>query len=167
VLPSPRAIPVFSLTDHNGRAFGPTEFRDKWSLLFFGFTRCPDICPNTLGQLHAINSALKQEGGSANLQVVFISVDPKHDDTATLKNYVEYFDPAFVAATGPETELRKLTDSLFVPYSYVPIGQGDDFTVEHSGALVLVNPQGQAAAYFSPPLQVSPIVADLRALLRG
>jgi protein SCO1/2 len=163
VLPQPRLIPSFSLTDHNGRAFGPGQLQDKWSLLFFGFTRCPDICPNTLGLLHAVRTALKQD----DLQIVFVSVDPKFDSTATLKSYVEYFDPAFVAVTGPETELRTLTDNLYVPYTYVPTGQGNDYTVEHSGALVLMNPQGQAAAYFSPPLKVDPIVNDLRGLLKG
>ncbi|MGH8453652.1 MAG: SCO family protein, partial [Nevskiales bacterium] len=74
VLPQPRPIPAFNLTDHNGGAFGPSQLKDKWSLLFFGFTRCPDICPNTLGLLQAVSSALKQEGKSDDLQVVFVSV---------------------------------------------------------------------------------------------
>jgi protein SCO1 len=167
VLPQPREVPAFSLTDHNGQAFGHTQLQGRWSLLFFGFTRCPDICPNTLGLLHAVSGALKKDGKADNLQVVFVSVDPKHDNTATLKSYVEYFDPGFVAVTGSEPELRTLTDALYVPYTYVPTGKGDDYTVEHSGALVLLNPQGQAMAYFSPPLKVDPIVNDLRELVKS
>ncbi|MGH8561451.1 MAG: SCO family protein, partial [Nevskiales bacterium] len=89
------------------------------------------------------------------------------DNTATLKSYIEYFNPGFVAITGSEPELRKLTDALYMPYSYAPTGQGDDYSVEHSGALVLINPQGQAAAYFSPPLKVGPIVNDLRELVKS
>lgn len=165
VLPQPRAIPAFSLTDHNGQGFGPAQLNDHWSLLFFGFTRCPDVCPNTLGLLQAVNGALKQQGTAEPLKVVFVSVDPKYDSPAALKSYIEYFDPGFVAVTGPETELRNLTDSLYVPYSYVATGKGNDYTVEHSGALVLLNPQGQAVAYFSPPLQLRPIVDDLRLLI--
>jgi protein SCO1 len=167
VLPQPRAVPDFSLTDHNGAAFGNAQLKDHWSLLFFGFTRCPDICPNTLGLLQAVNAAMKTEASSAGFQVVFVSVDPKFDTTPVLKSYVEYFDPSFVAVSGPEQQLRLLTDSLYVPYSYVPMRNTDDYTVEHSGALVLLNPDGQAVAYFSPPLQARPIIDDLRRLSRS
>jgi protein SCO1/2 len=167
LLPGPRAIPDFHLTDHREQGFGPAQLRGQWSLLFFGFTRCPDICPNTLGLLHAVNAELKRAGGTDALRVVFISVDPAHDSPAALKNYVEYFDPAFIAVTGAEPELRKLTDALYVPFTYVPAGKDGDYTVEHSGALVLLNPRGQAVAYFSPPLQAGPIARDLRALLKG
>lgn len=167
VLPQPRPVPDFSLTDHNGAAFGNAQLKNHWSLLFFGFTRCPDICPNTLGLLQAVNAALKTEAPSSGFQVVFVSVDPKFDTTPVLKSYAEYFDPSFVAVSGPEQQLRQLTDSLYVPYSYVPTGNAGDYTVEHSGALVLLNPDGQAVAYFSPPHQVRPIVDDLRHLTRS
>jgi protein SCO1/2 len=169
VLPQPRSLPAFALADHQGRAFGPEQLRGHWSLLFFGFTRCPDICPNTLGLLQAVSAALRQEDHPAadGLQVVFVSVDPRHDTPAALKSYVEYFDPAFIGVTGPEPELQKLTGGLYMPYTYVPVGQGSDYTVEHSGALVLLNPQAQVVAYFSPPLRAASIVDDLRRLLRG
>jgi protein SCO1 len=149
--------------------FGPAQLQGHWSLLFFGFTRCPDICPNTLGLLQAVSAALRQEDHPAadGLQVVFVSVDPRHDTPAALKSYVEYFDPAFLGVTGPEPELQKLTGGLYMPYTYVPVGQAGDYTVEHSGALVLLNPQAQAVAYFSPPLRAASIVDDLRRLLRG
>ncbi len=167
LLPQPRELPAFRLTDHNGQAFQNEQLMNHWSLLFFGFTRCPDICPNTLGLLHAVNSAVKAENPSTNFRVVFVSVDPRYDTTPVLKSYVEYFDPSFVAISGPEPQLRNLTDSLYVPYTYVPTGNGDEYTVEHSGTLVLLNPQGQAVAYFSPPLQLQPIVDDLRHLTRS
>lgn len=166
VLPEPRAIPSFSLTDHKGQAFGRAQLTNHWSLLFFGFTRCPDICPNTLGLLQAVNAALGQEAVGSPLQVVFVSVDPRHDKPQVLKSYIEYFDPAFIAVTGPEDELQKLTGTLYMPYAYQPTGdQEDDYTVEHSGALVLLNPLGQAVAYFSPPLQIRAVLADLRRIL--
>jgi protein SCO1 len=169
VLPQPRALPAFALIDHRGQPFGPAQLQGHWSLLFFGFTRCPDICPNTLGLLQAVSAALRQEDHPAadGLQVVFVSVDPRHDTPAALKSYVEYFDPAFLGVTGPEPELQKLTGGLYMPYTYVPVGQAGDYTVEHSGALVLLNPQAQAVAYFSPPLRAASIVDDLRRLLRG
>lgn len=167
VLQDPRPLPAFALVDQNGQPFGLEQLRNRWSLLFFGFTRCPDICPNTLGLLHAINNALGEQARSADFQVVFVSVDPQYDSPKALKSYVEYFDPAFVAATGPEAELHKLTGALYMPYQYVPVGDADDYTVEHSGALVLLDPQGRAVAYFSPPLQVGPIADDLGRLLKG
>lgn len=167
VLSEPRPLPDFQLIDAGGRAFGVGNLREQWSLLFFGFARCPDVCPNTLGLLNAVNRSLQQDGTLPPFRVVFVSVDPGHDSPEQLKSYVEYFDPSFSGVTGPESELQKLTGALYMPYAYVPVGDGGDYTVEHSGALVLVNPRAEAVAYFSPPLQLKPIVAELRSLLNG
>lgn len=166
VLPAPRALPAFQFVDHQGQPFGPANLQGSWNLLFFGFTHCPDVCPNTLSLLQGVTQTLKQEASDAKFRVVFISVDPQRDTPAVLKDYVEYFDPTFIAATGNDTELQKLTGALYMPYVRVS-GKGDQYLMEHSGALVLLNPQGQAVAYFSPPLQLRPIVDDLRSLLRS
>lgn len=166
VLPAPRPLPEFRLVDHQGQPFGLANLQGSWSLLFFGFTHCPDICPNTLSLLQGVTSTLEQEAPEAKLKVVFISVDPQRDTTLVLKDYVEYFDPEFVAATGDDAELQKLTGALYMPYVRVP-SKNDQYLMEHSGALVLLNSQAQAVAYFSPPLQLRPIVDDLRSLIRS
>lgn len=163
VLPTPRALPEFSLVDQHGRPFGRTRLQGEWSLLFFGFTNCPDICPNTLGLLQAVTSRL----GPTAPRVVFISVDPSRDTPPVMKEYVAYFNTGFIGVTGPEAELKKLADALYMPYAHVPAGTGNEYQVEHSGALVLLNPQAEAVAYFSPPLAPEPIVADLRTIVKG
>jgi protein SCO1/2 len=163
VLPAPRPLPEFALLDQDGRPFTRASLQGGWSLLFFGFTNCPDICPNTLGLLQAVKSRL----GPGAPRVVFVSVDPARDTPPVMKAYVAYFDPDFIGASGPEAELKKLADALYLPYALVPTGDGTQYQVEHSGGLVLVNAQAQAVAYFSPPLQVAPIVEDLRAIVKG
>lgn len=162
VLPAPRPLPEFALLDQDGRPFNRESMKGGWNLLFFGFTNCPDVCPNTLGLLRAVKTRL---GADMPLGVVFVSVDPARDSPAAMKEYVAYFDPAFVGATGADAELKKLADALYMPYARVPAGAA--YQVEHSGALVLINAHAAAVAYFSPPLQVEPIVADLRTIVKG
>lgn len=167
VLQAPRPLPDFALTDQSGAPFNSGRLRGSWHLLFFGFTHCPDVCPNTLGLLHAVSEQMKLDAGGPALQTVFISVDPARDKPQQLSAYVRYFDPGFLAATGPVDELKKLTDALYLPFSYTAIDSKGDYSVDHSGSLVLLNPQGQAVAYFTPPFKLDAVVGDLRQLTRS
>jgi protein SCO1/2 len=164
VLATPRPLPAFSLTQASGQPFTRENLRGGWHLLFFGYTHCPDVCPNTLGLLHAVSAALKQRG-RPDLGIVFISVDPGRDRPEVLGPYVRYFDPGFLAATGPDEQLEKLTRALYIPYSRDSAGSDGNYEVQHSGALVLLNADAQAVAYFSPPLQLDALVAGLQQLM--
>lgn len=166
VLPQARALPEVSLTDKTGQAFNTAQLQGEWHILFFGFTHCPDICPNTLTLLAAINEA-RDGNGQPPVQMVFVSVDPQRDTPDRIKAYVEYFDPAMQGLTGGRKALDDLTAGLYLPYSISEPDANDNYNVDHSGSLVLVNPQGQVRAYFSTPHQLDPILKDLRKLIRS
>lgn len=161
MLPERRALPEFSLLDHHGRPFGRTELDGQWTLVFAGFTHCPDICPATLALLAGVDARLQAEG--VELQTLFVSVDPERDSPASLARYVTHFGPRVIGATGDKSELDTLMAGLGFVYIKVPLG-GDDYTIDHSAALALVDPRGRLAAYFTPPLRPVPLAADLAVL---
>jgi protein SCO1 len=161
VLPEPRVLPEFSLLDHEGRRFGRAQLAGQWTLVFAGFTHCPDICPTTLATLAGVDGRLREQG--VEIQTLFVTVDPRRDDPATLAEYVTHFSPRIIAATGDEAEIDSLMDGLGFSYIKVPMG-GGNYTVDHSAALALVDPRGRVAAYFMPPLRPAVLAADLAAL---
>jgi len=158
VLSEPRPVAAFELSDQHGHAFTQEQFRGRWSLLFAGFTHCPDICPGTL----ALLTDVQQRAGISpdQLRTVFISVDPERDTPENLAEYLDFFNPEWTALTGPKSELDRLMASLELAYVRVPTG-GGDYTVDHSTALVLIDPEGRMRGYFSAPLEVEELVDDL------
>ena len=156
-----RPLPEFALTDHTGRAYTRRELAETWTLLFFGYTHCPDICPITLVTMSASINAIGALGGEAP-RVVFVSVDPERDSPSHLGDYVASFGEDFLGVTGPHEELRKLTRALGVVYAR----DGDDpeYLVEHSAALLLVNPKGELQAVFGPPHEPDAIARDVVAI---
>ncbi|MGB1580149.1 MAG: SCO family protein [Nevskiales bacterium] len=166
VLPQARTLPAVELLDQKGQPYPSGQLKNQWHLLFFGFTHCPDICPNTLALLAAINEA-RSNNSQAAIQMVFIYLDPQRDTPAKIKAYVEYFDKDMLGLTGSEAALAKLSSGLYLPYV---IGEADAngyYNVDHSGSLVLLNPQGQVRAYFSTPHRLEAILQDLDKLTRS
>jgi protein SCO1 len=161
-LPEPRPLPDFRLVDQHGGTLERAALQGRWTLVFTGFTHCPDICPATLALLAAVETRLREAG--VPLQVLFLSVDPKRDTPGHLAAYVGHFNPAFVGATGAPAEIDRLVAGLGFAYLEVPLG-GENYTIDHSTALALVNPRGEVAAYFTAPLQVDALVADLAATI--
>ena len=160
VLTAPRPLAEFWLEDTTGREFSRARLEGRWSLLSIGFTQCPDVCPLTLAALAAATSRL--EPGLA-AQTVFVSVDPARDTAAELEEYVHYFDPGFIAVTGERDELDKLCASLGFAYVHVPRG-GGEYTVDHSTAVALIDPQARVAGYFRLPLDAERLAHDLAGL---
>lgn len=166
LLNQPREIRAFELTRASGGSFTPTDLAGQWSLVFAGFTHCPDICPATLNLLKSVSASLEEAG--TPVQVVFVSIDPERDTPAVLSGYVGYFDPDFVATTGSASQLTDLMGSLGLIYAKVPQGGSTDenaYTMDHSTALVLINPQGQIAGYFPGPHRIETLTADLKQVL--
>ena len=149
VLPVPLEIPDFELVDHRGGVFDRAALEGGWSLLFFGYTYCPDICPVTLQKLAPVLDLL---GPDARLQAVFVSVDPARDDPARLAEYVAFFHPALIGASGEMAEIEKLTRAIGVYHekSELP-GTGDGYLVDHSSSLFLVGPSARLRAIFHEP----------------
>lgn len=157
LLGTPRPVADFTLTDHHGAPFSNAQLRGRWSLVFAGFTHCPDVCPTTLGLMKVV----AQQLGPRAPAMVFLSVDPERDTPAVLKPYVEYFGPPIVGVTGARASLDSLCASLGIAYVKVPGASDAEYTVDHSAALVLVDPQGRVAGYFPPPLKADTLAADL------
>jgi len=159
-----REISAFRLTDQHGRGFTPAALHGRWSLLFAGFTHCPDACPTTLALLATLDARLRADGNA--VQVVFLSVDPERDTTERLAAYVDHFNPRFVAVTGAKAQVDSLCRDLGIGYVQNP-GAGGDYTVDHSAALVLIDPQARVAGYFRPPHDADALARDLAALPGG
>ncbi|MBT8051264.1 MAG: SCO family protein [Gammaproteobacteria bacterium] len=162
VLPEPREIPPFELVDQEGDAYGPDRLRGQWSMLFFGFTHCPDICPGTLFDLQQLQARLEKEGHSLATQVVFVSVDPERDTPDRLKNYVTYFSPEFIGVTGSHEQLLPLTRKLGIAYRISVHEDGAaEYTVDHSASVLLMDPQGRLYGVFPAPLDITAMAAEL------
>ncbi|MCG9712846.1 SCO family protein [Shewanella insulae] len=143
--PQQRPLSPFELTDQNGKAFTNVQLKDKWNLFFVGYTSCPDVCPTTLGKLAA---AYRQLEGVVDLQVVFLSVDPARDTQKKLKDYIDFFNPNFVAVTATHSQLQPLTREL--GFVYTMVGDGDNYQVDHSASMVLISPDGTRVATVKP-----------------
>ena len=165
LLPQPRPLADFSLTDQDGRPFSLANLRGHWTFLAIGYTSCPDICPMTLATLDALEGAIAKEdtreGGQPRAQFLFISVDPERDTPERLAQYVRYFNPDFIGATGDDAQLRALAAQLGVLYAKV---DGQDtamgYLMDHSASILLLDPQGRLSAIFSAPHDADRMAAD-------
>ncbi len=165
LLKTPRPLPEFSLIDQDAQPFTRESLLGHWTLIFPGFTYCPDICPTTLGVLKAVEAQLGRDASS--LKIALFSIDPERDTPETLKRYVQYFSPNFIGVTTHEPQLKQMAQTLGVAYLKVPGDTPESYTMDHSAALVLIDPQAHIAGYFTPPHQVEALVRDLGTVLRN
>lgn len=161
--PSRLVVPDFGLQRADSRALTQADLHGHWTVVFFGFTHCPDVCPVTLAAFKQVWSVLSAQGATDKVRFAFISVDPERDTPEQLARYVEFFNKDFVAATGTDDELTRLTRSLGLVYARIPDPTGG-YSVDHSASAVIIDPQGRRAGLFRPPFEVGPISADLLAL---
>lgn len=148
--PQARALSDFAITQHDGTPFTKQNLANKWTLAFVGYTYCPDICPVTLAEINKIYPELTQKRADNPLQIWFLSVDPKRDSIERLHEYINYFNPEFVAATGPHTELFPLVRSMGMMYSLSESTDKPDYLVDHSASIVVINPDGNVVGRFKP-----------------
>jgi len=164
-----RALPEFELIDHHSKTLDRSRFKGKWSLMFFGYTSCPDVCPTTLNTISHVVSALHDPRVQDTVKVYFVSVDPGRDKPELLASYMNYFNPDFIAATSDVNNLDILTDALGVSYRIGKKAEGDpSYTVDHSGFVALINPDVEfAGLLFTDPAQVQAVARDLTRLVNG
>ena len=148
----PRTIAGFRLLDESGNSVSPESLKGHWSLLFFGFTHCPDVCPTTLSVL---NDAVGQLENPPD--VVMVSVDPERDTPEKLAAYVPQFNPAFHGYTGDFDEIVKFATSVNVAFGKVPGDEPGTYTVDHSASIVVVDPQGRYAGFIKAPHEATRI----------
>lgn len=153
VYETPRPMKPFKLVNQHNQTVDNKAFENKWTLLFLGYTNCPDICPMTLSKLAEVKQQLPQHPA---LTVWFVSVDPARDVSEKLKLYVEYFDPNFTAVTAPHTQLFPFVRNLGLVYA-ISEAQTDNYAVDHSASVALVDPQGAVRAIFKPEFKAGSI----------
>lgn len=156
----PRPLPDFSLQASDGSAYTRERLQGRWSLVFPGFTYCPDICPTTLALLKRLNDGLDKR-----LNIVFLSVDPERDTPERLRTYLANFDPDFIGITAAEPQLQQLASAMGISYLKSDGATPESYSMDHSAGLMLVNPRGELAAYLSPPHELDAMITDLRGLL--
>lgn len=159
-----RPLPAFALTDQDGASFEAARLKGHWTLMFFGFTHCPDVCPTTLGMLAQVEKQLAATAPAASPQVVLVSVDPQRDTPAQLKSYVKFFSPTFTGVTGSVPAINDFTRALGVPTATTQLGNGN-YTVDHSAVIFLLDPNGSMRAVFSTPYLADVIAADYRRIV--
>lgn len=173
LLPVPRPVEEFSLRDHTGARLDRSRLLGKWSLFFFGYTYCPDVCPITLQTLGRVEQhwAGREAGQIPAPQVIFVSVDPQRDSLERLSEYVAFFDPAFVGATGSEAQLQILARSVGVYYAKAATdsdaAEADGYLVDHSAQLYLIDPRARLRAVLDDPhdpVEFAELVSTIQSL---
>ena len=153
------------LIDQNGIKRKEDDFADRPIALFFGFTYCPDVCPTTMAFLDNFVAGL-DEDERLDTQVVMVSVDPARDTVEQLAQYVPFFNPTFIGVTGELLDIHRFATALNTPFRKVA-GSGDDYQVDHSANVVLINPKGDYHGFFKAPLDREKMMKTYRAARSG
>jgi len=166
VFDKPRLVKDFQLTDHLGNAFAKEQLKGKWSLLFFGFTHCPDVCPTTMVELKKVYTQLQETEMAGDLQVVMVSVDPARDTPKKLAEYVPFFHPEFIGVTGEFLALYYFATNVNVAFNKVPQSTGVEggYDVDHSSNIVLINPMGDYHGFIKQPFDLVKMKMTLRSI---
>jgi protein SCO1/2 len=160
---NPRSLATFSLIDYKHQPFTPDELIGKWSLVFFGFTYCPDVCPTTLALLNQFYKQQVSDNLREDLQIILVSVDPARDTPAKLYDYLQFFNPNFIGLTGEFLALHRFASQLNIPFRKAP-GGGENYTVEHSGNIAIINPRGHYIGFFRAPHELSTLNIAYRSI---
>ena len=155
----------FAMPDQNGQQRTMADFKGKATLLFFGYTQCPDVCPTTLADLAAAKQKLGAKGDK--LQVIFVSVDPARDTPEILKAYMANFDPSFLALRGSDDELAKMAKDFKIYYKKVDGQTPTSYTMDHTAGDYIFDPQGRLRLYSRYGTPVDTLAKDIEALIDG
>ncbi len=161
--PEPRPLPAFALDGGDGKVLDAAALRGRWSLVFLGFTHCPDICPTTLAQLAQAEKLLVDLPEAQRPRIVFISADPERDTPAKTADYARYFSPGALGATADHARLEPFVRSLHMVYAKSE-GANGEYSVDHTAYIALLDPQVRHVGMIRPPLDAAKIASDLRTL---
>ncbi|WOG28012.1 SCO family protein [Endozoicomonas sp. 8E] len=154
VFDKPRTFDMKGMVDNKGQPFNQTNLEGKWSLVYFGYTFCPDICPTTLGQLNQMDKLLKNDNPemAKKMHYFMVTVDPRRDTVEKLNGYVPHFNPDFVGVTGSQKAIHNLAVQMNIPYTPVIDPEDEYYLVDHGANLVIINPKGDYHGFIRPPL---------------
>ncbi|MDP2810051.1 MAG: SCO family protein [Rhodocyclaceae bacterium] len=157
-------LPAFALRRPGGE-FTNANLVGRWTFMFFGYTQCPDICPTALTLMKDVKATLATTAAAPpapTFQVVFVSVDPRRDTNQLLGEYMAAFDPSFIGVSGDDAALAPLVKNLGVYYQRNDGKDTKHYTVDHSAAIYLIDPEGRLKAVFSPPQEAAKVAANYR-----
>lgn len=163
VLSDPKALSPFNFLDTKSQPFNNKSFIGHWTILYFGFTRCPSICPTTMTLLNKVYQQLQTDKKTSPPEIVFVTVDPERDTLVKLQQFISSFNPNFKGVRGDKKQINQLTNELSVLYFHTqPVDpKKEDYQIDHSGSLILINPIGEFYGIFSTPLDAQRITQDL------
>lgn len=170
LFPEPRELPGFALQQSDGTQLVPGELNGHWTLVFLGFTHCPDICPTTLAELAQAQKRWQSLPDTVRPRVLFVSVDPERDSPDRIGEYAHAFHRDTLAATADIPTLEAFARSLSLVFMKAPAADGapaDQYSVDHSAAIAVLDDQGRMAGVVQPPFDPAAIAADLAALTTG
>jgi len=150
LLPRPRDIAPFSLTDDLGNTFDNKNLKGRWTFVFFGFTQCPDICPVTLSEMAKAYASIEDEKLKQDFQGVLVTVDPERDTQAILNAYVAAFSQDFVGVLGERDPLATFASQVNAAFAKMP-AQDQEYTMDHTGNLIIINPMGHYHGFIKLP----------------
>lgn len=159
-----RPLPPLAFVDQQNQPFGPERLRGHWSILFFGFTHCPDVCPTTLALLAQVEKQLTDLPTEQRPEIILMSVDPQRDTSEQLARYVKSFSPTFTGVTGEQAAMHEFALKLGVPVAITQQPAGS-YTVDHSAAIFIIDPTGALRALSSTPHNVPIIASDFRSIV--
>ncbi|GAB3751809.1 SCO family protein [Lysobacter olei] len=165
-----RELPPFSLRQSDGTPLVPGELKGHWTLVFLGFTHCPDVCPTTLAALAGAQKRWETLPENQRPRVLFVSVDPERDSPDRIGEYAHAFHRDTLAATADIPALEAFTKSLSLVFAKVPAPEGvpaDQYTMDHSATLAVLDPQGRMSGVVQPPLDAKAIAADFTLLTQA
>lgn len=162
LFPTPRPLADFALETADGQPFSKANLEGQWNLLFFGFTNCPDVCPDTLAMLAQSMNQLELMRQETKPQVVFVSVDPQRDQGELFADYVSWFNEDFIGVSGDDRQLQALSRQVGIVYYLEEPDEATGFyNVDHSASVLIVDPQGRLFGRFAHPLDPDAVTADL------
>jgi protein SCO1/2 len=167
-LQNPRTVNQFSLVGIDNKPFDNASLQGHWTIVFFGFTNCGFLCPTTMAELSKMYRILEEKGVANLPQVVMISIDPERDSLEKLGHYVNSFHSTFYGARGEEEAVHLLTREMGVAYEKIINKESNDpgaYDVQHSGTVILFNPQGELNAFFTTPHHADLLAKDYMLLV--
>lgn len=165
LLPRERQLPNLEFVDEQGQAVTTDSLKNRWYLLFFGFTACPDICPTTLSDMRQLLAQVPPDVVE-QLQLILISADPERDTPEALRTYLGYYRAGFKGLTGEMDQLQKLSKALGLPFVPATDTTGD-YSVSHSGNLAIIGPNGTLRGHVRAPFKLEGLRQALPQLIRS
>ena len=165
ILVRPMEIDNFELIDQNNEVFNKKSLEGGWTVLFFGYTNCPDVCPTTIYKLAEIKNGIKEDLPSANFNTVLVTLDPDRDSSERLDEYIGYFDETMLGVTGTYENIQSFTSSLSVFYQRINKEEGYDFN--HTASIFVFDKDGSLFATMSPANTVGELESDFFTILNN